>query len=206
MSRAILGIVIFCGCIGCGGIDETTDSNQDTDIQALPGTSPQSSPNEAQAPSDASKDAGQVFNMAWCSQGFVGCKTWSATDGAIGHICGRQEAPDVWGVNTSQDSGKCHMSYGPYDGSFGSGYHTAYVDLLIDYAWGDDVVAKVDVVTNVGRTVLAQRQIRRREFIAGDYWTTFAVPFWDPCYGGVEVRVEWWGTSYLRHRRTTICR
>ena len=137
-----------------------------------------------------------------CGAGYQGTKSWGATSPALGHLVGHQEGSD-WVTTVSGDAAG-HVSYGPYDNTFGQGYHNAKFLLQIDNTSGSDVVATVDVVTGLGATILAQRQIRRNEFSAANQWQWFTLEFDNPCFGLVEARVYWHDTVNMRLNQVTI--
>jgi len=137
-----------------------------------------------------------------CGVGYNGTKTWSATDGALGHVVGHAEGSD-WAVYAGSDSAN-FMSYGPYDNTFGQGHHTAQFTLMVDNTSGTDVVANIDVVTGFGGNVLAQRQIHRNEFAAANQWQVFTLEFDNPCFGLLEARVYWYGTVNMKFHQLAI--
>ena len=137
-----------------------------------------------------------------CAVGYTSAKTWLGTNGALGHITGHAEGTN-WAVYAGIDSPHA-MVYGPYDSSFGRGHHTAQFMLMVDNNSGADVVANLDVVTNYGGTVLAQRQIRRSDFTAANQWQIFTVQFDNPCFGLVEARVWWTGNTNTKFAQLTI--
>ena len=137
-----------------------------------------------------------------CGVGYQGTKSWGATNPALGHIVGHQEGSD-WVTTVSGDSAG-HLSYGPYDNSFGQGHHSAKFLLQVDNTSGSDVVATLDVVTASGTTILVQRQIRRNEFSAANQWQWFTLEFDNPCFGMVEARVYWHDTVNMRFNQVTI--
>ncbi|HEX8845109.1 MAG TPA: RHS repeat-associated core domain-containing protein [Pyrinomonadaceae bacterium] len=137
-----------------------------------------------------------------CGVGYQGTKSWGATSPALGHIVGHQEGGD-WVANVSTDSAG-HMSFGPYDNTFGQGHHTAKFLLQVDNTNGSDVVATLDVVTGFGGTILAQRQIHRNEFSAANQWQWFTLEFDNPCFGLVEARIYWHDAVNMRFSQLTI--
>jgi len=137
-----------------------------------------------------------------CGVGYQGTKSWGATSGALGHVVGHQEGSDWVGTAGTDSAG--FMSYGPYDNTFGQGHHTAKFLLQVNSTAGSDVVATLDVVTNFGGTVLAQRQIKRNEFSAANQWQWFTLEFDNPCFGLVEARINWAGAVSLRFNQLTI--
>ncbi|MEK6287874.1 MAG: hypothetical protein AABO57_19315 [Acidobacteriota bacterium] len=139
-----------------------------------------------------------------CGAGYSSVKLWNATSPSLGHLMGRQEG-DAWSANPVADSAGW-MSYGPYDGSFGQGHHTGWFLLSIDNNAGADFVVTLDVVTAFGTTVLAQRQVRRNEFTAPNQWQWFSVDFDNPCFGYLETRIFWNGTSYLKFLKVYVQR
>ncbi len=96
------------------------------------------------------------------------------------------------------------MVFGPYDSTFGQGQHTAQFWLMVDNNSGTDVVATIDVVSNYGSNNLAQRLIRRNEFVAANQWQVFTLEFNNPCFGLVESRVWWSGTVNMKFSQVTI--
>lgn len=137
-----------------------------------------------------------------CGVGYQGTKSWGATNPALGHLVGHQVGSD-WVTTVSGDSAG-HMSYGPYDSTFGQGHHSAKFLLQVDNTSGSDVVATVDVVTGLGNTILAQRQIRRNEFSAANQWQWFTLEFDNPCFGLVEARVYWHDAVNMKLNQVTI--
>ena len=137
-----------------------------------------------------------------CGVGYQGMKTWGAINSPIYHQTGHQEGSDWVGTAGTDSAGV--MSYGPYDNTFGQGHHTAKFLLQVNSIAGSDVVATLDVVTNLGGTVLAQRQVKRNEFTAANQWQWFTLEFDNPCFGQVEARINWGGAVSLRLNQVTI--
>lgn len=137
-----------------------------------------------------------------CGAGYIGTKSWGATNGSIGHNTGQQEGTD-WAAYVSSH-GAGHMVYGPYDTSFGKGRHQAQFQLQVDNNSGNDVVATLDVVTEFGVNILAQKQIKRSDFSAANTWQWFNVDFDHPCFGYVEARLYWHDNTNLKYRETRI--
>ena len=137
-----------------------------------------------------------------CAVGYTSAKTWLGNHGALGHTTGYAEGTN-WSVYTGIHSSG-HMVFGPYDTSFGRGHHTAQFTMMVDNNSGADVVANLDVVTNLGATTLGQRQIRRSDFVAPNQWQTFTVQFDNPCFGQVEGRVWWAGNTSAKFAQLTI--
>jgi hypothetical protein len=107
-------------------------------------------------------------------------------------------------VTTVSGDSAGHVSYGPYDNTFGQGHHSAQFLLQVDNTSGSDVVATLDVVTALGATILAQRQIRGNEFSAANQWQWFTLEFDNPCFGLVEARIYWHDTVNMRLNQVTI--
>ena len=137
-----------------------------------------------------------------CGAGYQGTKSWGATNGSLGHNTGHAEGSD-WVTTVSGDAAG-HMSFGPYDSTFGQGHHSARFLLQVDNISGSDVVATLDVVTAFGTTVVAQRQIRRNEFTAANQWQWFTLEFDNPCFGLVEGRVFWHDTVNMKFSQVTL--
>ena len=101
------------------------------------------------------------------------------------------------------------LTYGPYDPplQIGAG-QVARFRLAIDVASGnDDAVARLDVYDATSSTVLAQRDVRRRDFIGGmDKFSDFALPFDTTNRSGhlLEYRVYWYGVAQMAHKQTAI--
>ena len=141
-------------------------------------------------------------NTQACGVGYSGTKTWTATSPSLGHATGQQEGSN-WAVYVASHSPNA-MVFGPYDSTFGQGQHTAQFWLMVDNNSGTDVVATIDVVTNYGSNNLAQRLIRRNEFVAANQWQVFTLEFNNPCFGLVESRVWWSGTVNMKFSQVTI--
>jgi len=139
---------------------------------------------------------------ASCGVGYTTPKTWLGTNGALGHLTGTAEGTN-WaayvGTHPSQT-----LVYGQYDSSFGQGHHTAQFTLMVDNNSGGDVVGTLDVATNFGNTLLAQRQIRRSDFAAANQWQTFTLQFDNPCFGLTETRMWWNGNTNIKFSQVTI--
>ena len=75
---------------------------------------------------------------------------------------------------------------------------------MVDNNSGSDVVATLDVVTGLGASVLAQRQIRRSDFAAANQWQTFTLQFDNPCFGQTEARIWWFGNTSMKFSQLTI--
>ena len=137
-----------------------------------------------------------------CGVGYSGTKIWTATNPSLGHATGQQEGSN-WAVYVGSHSPNA-MVFGPYDNTFGQGQHTAQFWLMVDNNSGTDVVATVDVVTNYGSNNLAQRLIRRNEFVAANQWQVFTLEFNNPCFGVVESRVWWSDTVNMKFSQVSI--
>lgn len=127
-------------------------------------------------------------HTAGCGSGFTGTKYFASQTPGIGHQVGRLADTD-WVANVYQD-GQGYMVYGPYDRSFGQGFHRATFKLMIDNNTAvNDPEVTLDVVTEGGGRVLARRVVYRHEFTAANQWQTFTLDFNDPCFGAIEARV-----------------
>ena len=137
-----------------------------------------------------------------CGAGYQGTKTWSATAANIYHATGQQDGSD-WAAYVANHSSHA-MVFGPYDTAWGQGSHQAQFLLQVDDNNGSDVIATLDVATGSGANVLAQRKIRRSDFIAANQWQWFAIDFVNPCFGTVEARVWWHDIANLKFREMKI--
>jgi surface antigen len=137
-----------------------------------------------------------------CGAGHSGCKWWHS--GSLQHIIGRQDGYD-WSASVGLDDAG-FLVYGPYDGAFGEGSHTAWFYLMIDNnTANNDVVLTLDAVTNYGNTVLARREIRRKEFSGANTWQWFQLDFSNPCFGNLETRIYWHDKAFVKFGQLYIC-
>jgi hypothetical protein len=138
-----------------------------------------------------------------CGQGALGNYCWHWDQ--LYHQIGRPDG-DSWSASVSLDS-PGYLSYGPYDDRFGQGKHQATFELWIDNNDFDNAtVVTLDVVTNQGGTLLARRDVRRREFAYAGQWQLFTVAFLNPCFGDVEARIYWHDNAKIKSRSVCIKR
>ncbi|HEU4411666.1 MAG TPA: M57 family metalloprotease [Polyangiaceae bacterium] len=125
--------------------------------------------------------------------------SWSAQ--SLPHAVGRADA-DGWSANMSQDP-VGHLQYGPYTADVTAGPHAAVWNLMIDNNTANDqAIVRLDVVdASTGGTVLASRELRRKEWRKAFEYQAFTVPFaLDASRAGhaIEFRVLWYKAAYVR--------
>ncbi|WP_433304377.1 hypothetical protein ACQP2F_14850 [Actinoplanes sp. CA-030573] len=114
------------------------------------------------------------------------------------HLIGRPDGSG-WSANVNDGSG--FLSYGPYTSDIRAGQHVGVVSLAIDNNTADNLpVATIDVYDATAATVIAQRTIHRREFVANSNYEKFGIPFTleaDQQGHLLEIRTQIGGSAYL---------
>jgi hypothetical protein len=136
--------------------------------------------------------------------GTVTGRTFDAITG-LSHAVGRAEA-DGWSAATGPD-GAGHMIYGPYATDWGGGAAQAGFELLVDNNSADNgVVAKLEINDYTTNTIVATREVRRREFRGTFTYQRFALnaPLDGRAGHKMEARVYWTDISYVKVRRVVV--
>lgn len=119
------------------------------------------------------------------------------------HQGGRADA-DGWSCNVRDDRA-CYMCFGPYTAAVPPGARRATFRMLIDNNTADDrVVVTLDVYDAAAGRVLAQQQIKRRQFVRAMTYQDFELPFTARAGQRLETRVYWHDRAYVRVDRTII--
>lgn len=142
-------------------------------------------------------------SAAGCSMGL----SWNMNSAGIGHIIGRADA-DGWSANVTQDAAG-FLQFGPYTTQLAAGTHIAKWALMIDNNSVDDLpVVRLEVSdATIGQTLLATRDITRRQWSVPGQYACFALPFTlDASRAGhqIEFRVWWYDRAYIREQRVGV--
>jgi hypothetical protein len=136
--------------------------------------------------------------------GTVTGRTYNAVTG-LSHAVGRAEA-DGWSVATGPD-GAGHMIYGPYATDWGGGAAQAVFDMMVDNNSADNgVVARIDINDYTTNTIIATRDVRRREFRGTFAYQRFTLnaPLDGRAGHKLEARVYWTDISYVKVKRVVV--
>ncbi len=128
---------------------------------------------------------------------------WSAQ--SLPHQIGRAEA-DGWSANTSLDAAG-FLQYGPYTTQVAAGAHTAIWNLMIDNNTADNsAVVRLEAYNATTSTLIASRDITRREWTSTFQYQAFALPFTVNTQAGhqFEFRVYWYRTGYVRQQSLNL--
>lgn len=121
----------------------------------------------------------------------------------LAHQIGRADG-EGWSANVLDDD-EGFLSYGPYTTSLPPGVYSADFRLLVDNNSFDDTdVVTIDVVSDFGETVLAQRTITRNEFNEAGVYQNFRLDFVNTTGEALEFRTYWHGTSYVNLDRVDV--
>jgi len=131
--------------------------------------------------------------LAQCANGITGHYNWWS--GNTYHNTGSNYGSD-WRVRPGIDK-PGYMVYGPYDTRFGRGEHTAAYYLQVDdnTTSPDEIIASLKVYTRLGKRILAQRDLTRRDFLTPNAWQFFTVHFDNPCFEQLETTIYWYGNA-----------
>lgn len=123
----------------------------------------------------------------------------------LNHQIGRKEA-DGWSVNVS-DEKEHYMCFGPYATEVGSGPRTATFSIMLDnVSLPSPPIVTIDIVDSATGTVLAKRELVRRDFAKPMEYSEFTLPFFAPPGAKLEFRTQWHGISYAREKSVVISR
>jgi hypothetical protein len=129
---------------------------------------------------------------------------WSAQ--SLPHQIGRADA-DGWSASTTQDAAG-FLQYGPYTTQVAAGAHTAVWNLMIDNNTADNsYVVRLEAYDATTNTLLAYREVARREWNAPFQYQPFTLPFTlgSNRVGHVlEFRVFWYRTAYVREQNLLL--
>jgi len=120
---------------------------------------------------------------------------------AVGHPDG-----DGWYAATGPD-GKGHIVYGPYARDWGGGTVQAAFSMMVDdNDYDNDVVVTLDIRDQTTDTVIASRDIRRREFRRPQALQRFVVNADLAGRSGheMETRVFWHDISYVKVSQVSV--
>ena len=117
----------------------------------------------------------------------------------LSHAIGRLDA-DGWSASTALDSAN-YLSYGPYATTWGGGDVSADFILMVDNNSADNqTVVTLDIVDATTGTVLATRDVTRREFKGVMTYQQFVLQTSLSGRSGhaMEARVHWKDRAYIR--------
>lgn len=121
----------------------------------------------------------------------------------LAHQIGRVDG-DGWSANVTDDDAG-YLTYGPYTTSLPPGIYSAEFRLMIDNNTFDDGdVVTIDVVSDEGNTVLAQRTITRTEFEQVGTYQNFRLDFINTTGEELEFRTYWHDTAYVKQDLVTV--
>jgi hypothetical protein len=130
--------------------------------------------------------------------------TWSAQ--ALSHNIGRADG-DGWSANIAQDE-EGHLQYGPYTTQVAAGTHTAVWNLMIDNNTADNrQVVRLDVYDATADTILASRDVTRKEWTSTFQYQPFSLPFvisGEQSGRLLEFRVYWYKQAYIREQNVSV--
>ena len=122
---------------------------------------------------------------------------------AFYHHIGRQEA-DGWSA-TVNDPFNSYLSYGPYTTAIPAGLHQAKFRLLVDNVTADDLtIVTLDVFDANTGTVLASKDISRKDWNRPFEFKDFNVNFTSAPGANLEFRVVYRGYSYVKLNGVTV--
>lgn len=135
----------------------------------------------------------------------AGPDRWTYGANEFNHQIGRAEA-DGWSVRVG-DEKEHYLCFGPYATEIGTGYRTAVFSLLLDnVTLPNPPILTIDVVDSSTGTVLARRDLYRRDFRAAMQYSEFSLPFYSRAGSRLEFRTLWHGISYARERGVVVTR
>jgi hypothetical protein len=106
-----------------------------------------------------------------------------------------------WAVSVASDQSG-YLAYGPYVDTLIPGNRTAHFTLMIDNNDADNsIVARIEVYNFMTNTILASKNIHRREFISPLTYQDFSLGYELPqpeTKNVIEFRVLWHGTSFIK--------
>ncbi len=147
--------------------------------------------------------ASSTNGLSWTNNGRVldigGAWTWvyQAEGAGMGHVIGRADG-DGWSANTAQDASG-FLVYGPYTTAIPGGPNCASFKLMIDVrSSSTEVVCRVDVYDATSATVLAYKDIRRKDFTANYTYQIFNVNFTATAGHQLEFRTQWYDKAYIK--------
>jgi hypothetical protein len=131
------------------------------------------------------------------------CKVYNATTD-LSHQIGRAEG-DGWAAATAYDA-PAFLTHGPYDAALSAGNKTVTFSLLVDNNSADNLpVVTLEVYDVTAGRIVAQRQVRRTEFVAPWTYQTFRLGYVQTAGHTTELRTYWHDTSYVRQRHAAVC-
>ncbi len=121
------------------------------------------------------------------------------------HATGEAQG-DGWSASTDPHNAG-HMLYGPYTTAWCGFKGEASFSLQVDNNSADDlVVAVLDINDSTTDTILASREVKRKEFASTFQYQSFTVPFDATGFGGhtLEARVYWTDVSFVKLNTVTV--
>jgi RHS repeat-associated protein len=129
---------------------------------------------------------------------------WSAQ--SLQHIIGRSDS-DGWSASTSQDAAG-FLQYGPYTTQIATGDNVATWRLMIDNNSANNAaIVRLDVHDSTTGTVLASRDITRKQWSSTFQYEEFTLPFTlESSRAGhsLQFRVWWYDGAYVREQRVSV--
>lgn len=131
-------------------------------------------------------------------------RSYEGEGSELSHGTGRNDG-DGWLCQCGIDEANRHMIYGPYDASIPAGEGTAVYRMKIDNNTADNLAqVRIDVYDSTTGTVLAEKDITRKQFTTASIYQDFNLAFRNPESGhSLEFRVYWYGRAYIKVDRIT---
>lgn len=131
-------------------------------------------------------------------------RSYEGEGSEVSHGTGRNDG-DGWLCQCGIDEANRHMIYGPYDASIPAGEGTAVYRMKIDNNTADNLAqVRIDVYDSTTGTILAERDITRKQFTSASIYQDFSLTFNNTAAGhSLEFRVYWYGRAYIKVDKIT---
>lgn len=146
--------------------------------------------------SSAEGESGELVFYKYIKNGFN--RVYQAEGMELSHGVGRQEG-NGWSANTSKD-GAGHLIFGPYESDIKHGNRTAIFKMKVDginIINQNKAVANIEVYDANSNQIIASKEIKKSDFLKGNCYDVFSVPFVSQPGQNLEFRVWWTDKSYL---------
>lgn len=123
------------------------------------------------------------------------------------HQIGQVDPDGLSWIVTASDTPNRYMTFGPYTQQFVKGLYKGIFTLGTNDNVSDSTsIATIDIVstTNGVATVLATREVTRRDFLRPYYAQDFQLDFYHSGSGQIEARILFKGGNFIRHYRTIL--
>jgi hypothetical protein len=113
---------------------------------------------------------------------------------ATGHLDG-----DGWLCQVGVDATNADMIYGPYVTTIAAGKNQAFFNISVDNnTANNDNIVRIEVNDATTYTVLAYKDLTRKQFAAASAYQKFTLDFTQIAGHSLEFRVFWYGASYTK--------